>query len=169
MIGIKIIRAPVQSNYSCTCTFTADAYALRLTVKKQVEMLCLSKGNFERTKFWDCTCDLTITGQSLLMKSSLMEKRFACGIKAAAAYTPKTKTSFFKAGADMNISICIWRLKSALLVKNAWFHNSSIITILTHSNKGPPLQLHQSGVISKRGHADAGPLYSGDVSISLSC
>lgn len=53
----------------------------------------------------------------------------------------------------MNIAICMWGLKSALLVKNAWFHNSSVITILTHSNKGLPAQLHKWGVISKGGHA----------------
>lgn len=54
----------------------------------------------------------------------------------------------------VNILICISGLKLALVVKNAWFHNSSMITTLTHSNKGSPLQLHQSGVIWKRGQAD---------------
>lgn len=69
----------------------------------------------------------------------------------------------------MNISICIWGLKSALLVKNAWFHNSSMITILTHSNKGSPLQLHQSGVIWKGEHADLAFCFQATSPISLSC
>lgn len=92
--------------------------------------------------------------------ANLMENIFSWEIKAAVANTLMSKTSAlsanFKAGTVtlMNISICIWGLKSALLVKNAWFHNSSMITILTHSNKGSPLQLHHSRIISKGGHAD---------------
>lgn len=62
----------------------------------------------------------------------------------------------------MNIAICMWGLKSALLVKNAWFHNSSMITILIHSNKGLPLQLHKSDT-KGRTHS-CGLLYSGNLS-----
>lgn len=116
---------------------------------------------------------------TLFWWSLMMENRFAHGTKAAASYTLCRKHRFeqlfffffLKAGAVtlMNISICIWRLKSALLVKNAWFHNSSLITILTHSNKGSPLQLHQSGAISKRGHAELAFCIQATSPISLSC
>lgn len=69
----------------------------------------------------------------------------------------------------MNISISIWGLKPALLFKNAWFHNSAAITILTHSNKGSFLQLHQSGANSKAGRAEVAFWIHAASPISFSC
>jgi len=63
-------------------------------VKKRIDYLCRSDGNFERT----------ISGDG---------DRFSCRIEAVAAYTPRPKHRFyqlfFKAGEVtlMNISICI--------------------------------------------------------------
>lgn len=135
MLNVGIIIITKESLFSQTLVLESISKYIsgwrlrRLTVKKQVDMLCFSEENFERR---ESSC----YGERVCLSKTLVW----CAI-------------FWSLWVMlMNIAICMWGLKSALLVKNAWFHNSSVITILTHSNKGLPSQLHKWGVISKGGH-----------------
>lgn len=124
-------RVYIQMRYNRVENNTEDVKTLML--KKQIDYLRYSDGNFERTIFFD----------------GFLSWWNSCWREAGGANTcPKRwfDRTFFKA-AHIQLS----------LLKMHDFITAPAITILTHSNKGLPLQLQWWGTVSKGGeHADAG-------------